>query len=70
MSGVRVFVPFPLEAVQLVKEIGIINVEFVGIDSDDGSCFEGIRISVAILHLYPDDPPYFWCNFLIFQRYS
>ena len=47
MSGVRVFVPFPLKAVQLVEEIGIIDVNFVGINSDYGSCFEGITIGVA-----------------------
>ena len=47
MSGVRVLVPFPLKAVQLVEEIGIIDVKFVGINSDYGSCFEGITISIA-----------------------
>ena len=38
MSGEWIFVPRALEAVQFVIEVAIINVEFVWIDTNDGTC--------------------------------
>ncbi len=38
MSGEWIFVPRALEAVQFVIEVAIINVEFVWVDANDGTC--------------------------------
>ena len=38
MGCVRVFVPFPLEAVDFVVEIWVIDVDFMGVDADDRPC--------------------------------
>lgn len=52
MSGVWIFIPRALEAVQFVIEVAIIDVEFVRVDTNDGTCIW--RISLHDLHEPPE----------------
>lgn len=38
MGSVWIFVPFPLETVQLVEKFWIVNVKLVGTDTNDRTC--------------------------------
>ena len=48
MSGEWIFVPGALKAVQFVIEVVIINVEFVWVDTNYGTCIW--RMSLYALH--------------------
>ena len=52
MSGVWIFIPRALEAVQFVIEVAIIDVEFVRVNTNDGTCIW--RMSLHDLHEPPE----------------
>ena len=48
MSGEWIFIPRALEAIQFVIKVAIVNVEFVWVDANDGTCIW--RMSLFSLH--------------------
>ena len=50
MGSEGIFVPFPLEAVQAIKELNIVHVEFVRTNANYGTCRHNVvRFAIMLL---------------------